>query len=67
MWRKKKKKKRSLKGTLHYYQVFTFAIVCVLLNKLLIVYILFFIIYLEEDFLKGLGSSHSNLRIEWEK
>ena len=43
-------KKKSLKGTLHYCQVFTFAIVCVLLNKLLIVYILLFIIYLDEDF-----------------
>ena len=45
MWEKK-----ILKGTLHYYQVFTFAVVCVLLNKLLIVF--FFIIYLEEDFFK---------------
>ena len=45
-----KKKKEGLKGTLHYYQVLTFAVVCVLLNKLLIVYILFFIIYLEEYF-----------------
>ena len=59
--------KKSLKGTLHYCQVFTFAVVCVLLNKLLIIYILFFIIYLEDFFLNGLGSSHSNLRIECEK
>ena len=61
------KKKKSLKGTLHYCLVFTFAVVCVLLNKLLTVYILFFIIYFDEDFFKGLSSSHSNLRIEWEE
>ena len=42
--------KKKLKATLHYCQVFTFAVVRVLLNKLLIIYILFFIIYLEEDF-----------------
>ena len=36
-------KKKSLKGTFHYCLVFTFAIVRVLLNKLLIVYIFFFI------------------------
>ena len=37
------------------------------LKDLLIVYI-FFIIYLDGDFFfKRLGSSHSNLRIEWEK
>ena len=29
-------KKMSLKGTLHYCQIFTFTIVCVLLKKLLI-------------------------------
>ena len=37
-------------GPCPHSQVFTFAVVCMLLNKLLIVYILFFIIYLEEDF-----------------
>ena len=42
--------KKKLKATLHYCQVFTFAVVRVLLHKLLIIYILFFIIYLEEDF-----------------
>ena len=42
--------KKSLKRILHYCQVFTFAIVSMLLNKLLIVYILYFIIYLEKDF-----------------
>ena len=29
---------------------YSFLLLCVLLNKLLIVYILYFIIYLEEDF-----------------
>ena len=42
--------KKKMKGTLHYCQVFTFAVMRMLLNKLLIVYILFFIIYLEKDF-----------------
>ena len=45
------KKKKSLNETFYYCQVFTVAVVCVLLNNLLIV-------------LKGLGSSHSNLRIK---
>ena len=54
-----------MKGTLNYCQVFHFTAVCVLFNKLLIVYILFFIIYLEEDFFfLRIDSSHSNLRIE---
>ena len=41
--------KKILKGTLHYFQVFIFDVVCVaqqIINNLYI----FFIIYLEEDF-----------------
>ena len=48
--------KKKMKETLHYCQIFTFAVVRVLLNKLLIVYILFFIIYLEEDLKKKKGT-----------
>ena len=64
MWTKKKKK---FKGDPLLLLGIHFCYCVYVALQLLIVYILFFIIYLEEFFFKGLGSSHSNLRIEWEK
>ena len=53
--------KKNLKGTLHYYQVFTFAVVCVaeqIINNLYFFHYLF----RGRIFFKGLGSSHSKYK-----
>ena len=59
--------KKSLKGTLHYCQVFIFFVVCVAQQIINSLYFVFHYLFRGSFFLKGLGSSHSNLRIELEK
>ena len=64
------KKKKRLKGTLHYCQVFTFIVVCVaqqIINSLYFAFHFLFRVRFFFFFFLRLGSSHSNLMIEWEK